>query len=60
MTDFLTSPEFLAAGMGLFCFLAVLVLIFGIRDTLRRPTKSEAGRYMIAHRIDELTPGGIE
>lgn len=61
MSDFLTHPTFLTAGMWLVFALGVLVLIFGVRDTLRRrPTTSEAGRYMIAHRVDELTPGGIE
>jgi hypothetical protein len=59
MTEFITSPGFLtfavyavggATGLFLLAFFA-----------RRKPeTRSAAGAYMIAHRIDELTPGGMK
>lgn len=61
MSDFLTHPTFLTAGMWLVFGLGVLVIVGGVRDTLRRrPTTSEAGRYMIAHHIECATPGGMK
>lgn len=62
--EFFTSPEFLTPAVWVVAGAMALFLAFACRAvyraTITPDSRSEAGRYMIAHRIDELTPGGVE